>query len=152
MSLGNHLFHARKKQGLTQEAVAEQLGVSRQTISKWETDETLPDIHQAKKMAVLYKVSLDELMEFEIDVKELQEVIQQTREAVSAKVDWNKVWSKKYPILASYQNEVDIDYYAKELKGLLNSLEKQYGYCELDAMLVLKDMLAVVWKNNTVSN
>lgn len=91
-------------------------------------------------------------MEFEIDVKELQEVIQQTREAVSAKVDWNKVWSKKYPILASYQNEVDIDYYAKELKGLLNSLEKQYGYCELDAMLVLKDMLAVVWKNNTVSN
>ena len=44
MSLGNSLFHARKQAGLSQEAAAEKLGVSRQTISKWETDETLPDI------------------------------------------------------------------------------------------------------------
>jgi DNA-binding XRE family transcriptional regulator len=42
MKLGNSLFHARKKCGLSQEAVAEKLGVSRQTISKGETDETLP--------------------------------------------------------------------------------------------------------------
>ena len=44
MSLGNNLFNARKGKGLSQEVVAEKLGVSRQTISKWETDETLPDI------------------------------------------------------------------------------------------------------------
>ena len=44
MNLGNNLFNARKKSGLSQEEVAEKLGVSRQTISKWETDETLPDI------------------------------------------------------------------------------------------------------------
>lgn len=37
MDLGNSLFHARKRCGLSQEAVAEKLGVSRQTISKWET-------------------------------------------------------------------------------------------------------------------
>lgn len=37
MSLGRHLFQARKQSGLSQEAVAEKLGVSRQTISKWET-------------------------------------------------------------------------------------------------------------------
>lgn len=41
MRLGESLVQARKKAGLTQEAVAEKLGVSRQTISKWETDETL---------------------------------------------------------------------------------------------------------------
>ena len=46
MNLGNSLFHARKKCGLSQEDVAERLGVSRQTISKWETGETLPDIRQ----------------------------------------------------------------------------------------------------------
>ena len=46
MSLGKSLYQARKKSGLSQENVAEQLGVSRQTISKWETDETLPDIRQ----------------------------------------------------------------------------------------------------------
>ena len=43
MSLGSNLFHARKSKGLSQEAAAEKLGVSRQTISKWETDETLPE-------------------------------------------------------------------------------------------------------------
>lgn len=42
MSLGSSLYHARKKSGLSQENVAEKLGVSRQTISKWETNETLP--------------------------------------------------------------------------------------------------------------
>ncbi len=41
MSLGSSLYHARKKMGLSQEAVAEKLGVSRQTISKWETDALL---------------------------------------------------------------------------------------------------------------
>ena len=44
MNLGNSLFHARKRRGLSQEDVAEKLGVSRQTISKWETGETIPDI------------------------------------------------------------------------------------------------------------
>ena len=53
MRLGNNLFNARKKKGLSQENVAEKLGVSQQTISKWETDETLPDICQSKKLAVL---------------------------------------------------------------------------------------------------
>ena len=46
--LGNSLYNARKKSGLSQENVAEKLGVSRQTVSKWETNETLPDIRQAK--------------------------------------------------------------------------------------------------------
>ena len=78
MSLGNHLFNARRKKGLSQEIVAERLGVSRQTISKWETDETLPDIQQSKKLAVLYGLSLDELIEFDIDVKEIQETIERT--------------------------------------------------------------------------
>ncbi len=75
MNLGNNLFQARKKVGLSQEIVAEKLGVSRQTISKWETDETIPDIYQSKKLANLYKLSLDELIEFDIDVKEIEEVI-----------------------------------------------------------------------------
>lgn len=44
MSLGNNLYNARKRRGLSQEEVAEKLGVSRQTISKWELNETLPDI------------------------------------------------------------------------------------------------------------
>lgn len=100
MHLGNHLFQARKKKGLSQEAVAEKLGVSRQTISKWETDETLPDIRQSKKLAVLYGLSLDELVSFDMDMQEIQEAIDKTSDEVTNKVDWTQVWSKKYPILA----------------------------------------------------
>lgn len=146
MSLGEHLFHARKKRGLSQEEVAEKLGISRQTVSKWETDETLPDIRQSKRLAVLYGLSLDELVEFDIDIKEIQEVIDRTSEEVSDKIDWTKAWSKKYPILSRYQGEVDTACYATELDRLLNDLEKKYGYNELDSFLVLKDILASVWK------
>jgi len=147
MSLGNNLFQARRHRGLSQEAVAEKLGVSRQTVSKWETDESLPDIRQFKTLAVLYGQSLDELIEFDIDAKELQEVIDRTSEAVSDKIDWTKMWSKKYPILARYQSEVETAYYASQLQTLLDDLSKRYGYNSLDAMLVLKDILASVWKN-----
>ena len=148
MGLGNHLFHARKKKGLSQEEVAGKLGVSRQTISKWETDETLPDIRQSKRLAVMYGLSLDELIEFDIDVQEIQEIIDKTNEKVSDKIDWTKAWSKKYPILARYQNEVDTSFYMEELRKLLNDLKKKYGYNELDAFLVLKDILAVLWKKD----
>ncbi len=146
MSLGNNLFNARKKSGLSQEEVAGRLGVSRQTISKWELDETLPDICQSKRLANLYGLSLDELIEFDIDVKEIQEVIDRTSDEVTEKIDWTKAWSKKYPILATYQNEVEIQGYAAQLKRMLQDLEKKYGYNELDAFLVLKDILAYVWK------
>ena len=78
MNLGNHLFQARKKRGLSQEAAAEKLGVSRQTISKWETDETLPDIRQSKRLALLYGVSLDELIDFDLDVREVEQAIERT--------------------------------------------------------------------------
>ena len=151
MSLGNHLFHARKKKGLSQEEVAEKLGISRQTVSKWETDETLPDICQSKRLAVLYGLSLDELVEFDIDIQEIQEVIEKTSEEVSDKIDWTKAWSSKYPVLTQYQGKVDTDYYGMELEKLLNDLEKKYGYRELDSFLVLKDILASVWNTRRKS-
>ena len=130
MSLGSNLFDARKKKGLSQETVAEKLGVSRQTISKWETDETLPDIRQSRHL----------------EVQEIQEVIDRTREEVSDKIDWTKAWSKKYPVLTQYQTQVDAAPYVAELERLLENLKKDYGYNELDAFLVLKDILARVWK------
>lgn len=136
---------------MSQEEVAEKLGVSRQTISKWETDETLPDIRQSKRLSVLYGLSLDELIEFDLDVKEIQEMIDKTSEEVSKKIDWTKAWSKKYPVLSSYQSEVEISYYADELDRLMRDLQKKYGYDNLNAMLVLKDILAAVWKANNKS-
>lgn len=146
MKLGNSLFHARKKNGLSQEAVAEKLGVSRQTVSKWETDETVPDIRQSKKMAVLYHVSLDELIDFDIDLKEIQETIDRTTEEAEEKIDWTSAWGKKYPVLLQYQDKVNIPNYARRLREMLDEIQKEYRFSEQDAMLVLKDILYQVWK------
>lgn len=145
MSLGNNLFNARKKNGLSQEDVAEKLGVSRQTISKWELDETLPDIKQSKKLSALYHLTLDELTNFNIDIKEIEQVIINTSEETQQKVDWTSMWGKKYPVLTTYQQKVEVNDYAIRIKELLDSLKSRYGYNDLDAMLVLKDILAHVW-------
>lgn len=148
MNLGNNLFQARKRSGLSQEQVAEKLGVSRQTISKWETDESVPDIYQSKKLAKLYNLTLDELIEFDLNQKEIEEVIKNTDEKKESKINWTKAWGKKYPILLKYQEEVDIKKYANEIRRLFNDLEKEYGYSELDAMLVLKDILGHEYMDN----
>ena len=107
MNLGNSLFHARKKCGLSQEEVAEKLGVSRQTISKWETNETVPDIYQSKKMAKLYHIALDDLIEFDVELSEIQEIIEKTDEKIEERIDWTSAWGKKYPVLLQYQQEVN---------------------------------------------
>ena len=148
MSLGNNLFEARKKAGLSQEVVAEKLGVSRQTISKWETNETIPDIYQAKKLSKLYKLSLDELIEFDVDLKEIEEIIKNTNEEKESKINWTNAWGKKYKVLVTYQKEVDISKYAKGIRMMLDRLSSEYGYNEQDSMLVLKDILYHEWKDN----
>ena len=146
MQLGNSLFQARKKKGLSQEAVAEKLGVSRQTISKWETNETVPDIYQSKKMAVLYGISLDELIDFDLDVRAVQEAIEKTKPETEEKIDWSRAWGKKYPVLCQYRGQVEVQGYAEALAAMLDELKRTYSYSEQDAMLVLKDILYQVWK------
>lgn len=145
MCIGNSLFSARKRSGLSQEEVAEKLGVSRQTVSKWEQNETLPDIRQSKRLSDLYHVTLDELIEFDADVKEIEQIIERTSEKTEQKVDWTSVWGKKYPVLTSYQEKVEVGDYVVQFKEMLDSLKSKYGYNDLDAMLVLKDILANTW-------
>ena len=146
MSLASGLYHARKKSGLSPENVAEKLGVSRQTIFKWETGETLPDIRQSKRLAVLYHITLDELVKYDFDEQQAREMIDSVSEEAQAKIDWNRVWSKKYPVLATYHKTVRIDDYAPQLREMLTQPQAEYGCNTTDALLVLKDILARVWK------
>lgn len=67
MDLGKKIVNLRKKNNLSQEELAEKVGVTRQTISKWELEETAPDIKQAKALSEIFKVSLDELTNNDIN-------------------------------------------------------------------------------------
>ena len=53
----------RKKRNLTQEALAEQIGVTRQTIAKWESGESVPDLQLAGRLSAALDVTLDDLVE-----------------------------------------------------------------------------------------
>lgn len=61
MSLGENLQRLRKEKGLSQEEVARRLYVSRQSVSKWELDQSEPGVAYLKSLAELYGVTLDEL-------------------------------------------------------------------------------------------
>lgn len=95
---------------------------------------------------MLYKLSLDELIDFDLDIQEVQEAIQRTSAAVTEKIDWTRAWGKKYPVLLTYPETVDPAPYVQELAALLDRLKRESGYNELDAFLVLKDMLAKLWQ------
>ena len=62
MSLQEKIFHCRKCAGLSQEALAEQIGVSRQAISKWENGDAEPEIGKLRLLATVFQVSTDWLL------------------------------------------------------------------------------------------
>lgn len=62
MNVGQKLLDLRKSKQLSQEEVAERLNVTRQTISKWETDQSMPDFDKIIPLCRLYEISADELL------------------------------------------------------------------------------------------
>ena len=81
-------------------------------------------------------------------MNKIEKIIQNVNENNQNKVDWTKAWSTKYPILKKYQKEVDIPRYATKIRNMFNELQKNYGYSELDAMLVLKNILSHEYLDN----
>ncbi len=65
MKLGDNIFKLRKKQGISQEKLGEEVNVTRQTISNWELGETAPNPEQLKLLSKALKVGIDELLENE---------------------------------------------------------------------------------------
>ena len=80
-------------------------------------------------------------------MRDIENIIKDTNEDNQNKVNWTKAWSSKYPVLATYREEVDVEKYAKEIRKMLSDLQKAYNYSDLDSMLVLKDILYHEWKD-----
>ena len=98
-----------------------------------------------QKAGGLYHLTLDELIDFDTDLEEIQQAIHSISEEKQKKVDWTAVWGKQYPVLTTYRKTVDTASYAARLHQLLEELQTRYGYSDLDAMLVLKDILGHTW-------
>jgi transcriptional regulator with XRE-family HTH domain len=66
MNLGNNILELRKQMHLSQEKLGEKVGVTRQTISNWELEQTTPDTHQLIALAKALNVSIDTLVDNDI--------------------------------------------------------------------------------------
>ena len=75
MDFGDKLKQYRLKEGISQEQLAEKIGVSRQAITKWETKRGLPDVENLIILAELFKLTLDELVLEEVKKQEEKPVI-----------------------------------------------------------------------------
>lgn len=67
MKLHDKIYELRKKEGLSQEALAEKLGVSRQSVSKWETGEATPEVSKLLAISKLFGVTTDYLLDDEAE-------------------------------------------------------------------------------------
>lgn len=84
LDIGKKIQSARKEAKLTQEQVAEKLGVSRQTISNWENEKNYPDIVSVIRMSEIYQVSLDYLLKGERVMAEYYEYLEESTNVVKS--------------------------------------------------------------------
>ena len=91
MTVGNRISELRKKKGYTQEYVAEQLGVSRQAVSKWESDASLPSTENLLQLSNILDVSLSEITESKEEPKQLSPL----EEYACQRLKEEQVWKKR---------------------------------------------------------
>ena len=68
MTIGEKITELRKKNNYTQDKLSDKIGISRQTLSNWEGDITSPDLRQASILAQIFNISLDELVNNNVEL------------------------------------------------------------------------------------
>ncbi|OSB11537.1 helix-turn-helix domain-containing protein [Paraclostridium bifermentans] len=147
MTLGEKLLDLRKKLGLSQEEVAEKLNVSRQTISKWETGQTVPELFKVKLLSELYNVSYDYLIsssQISGDLTSIENIVDE--------IDWTSAWSKKYPVLSTYQGINGISSYVEKISNIYEEFKGEFNLNDQDTVLILKDILYKKYKKENKKN
>lgn len=127
MDFGDRLKQIRASQGLSQEQLAEKIGVSRQAITKWETNRGLPDVENMIILAEIFKVTLDELIMQRSDEKEIKEELFESETVYD--IDCDKHFdirigsARKINICACEDEKIHIKLQSEVLENL-NSLYK----------------------------
>lgn len=93
MTLGQKIFELRNKQKMSQGDLAEKLNVSRQSISKWETDASVPELDKLIMLSDLFNITMDELVRDELPEKDTDEKKASTEKSSPETVVVNKQMS-----------------------------------------------------------
>ncbi len=84
MDFGEKLLALRKKEGMSQESLAEKLNTSRQAISKWENNQGFPETEKLLKISNIFNVSLDYLLKDSVEHKEESDAYYVSREVAQS--------------------------------------------------------------------
>lgn len=108
MVIGEKITELRKKYNFTQESLAEKIGVTRQTLSNWESNITSPDLNQASLLCKELKININDLLdnELEIDVKDNSNSI--LNKLAGKKAILNFDLEEYYDLDIDYQSKVKI--------------------------------------------
>lgn len=100
MNLSNKIYEMRKAQGLSQEQLAEKLGVSRQSVSKWESGESMPELEHLVEISKLFNISTDYLLkESEVDELTIRtEMLEKQQQTLLSEAE--KAERKRYRLLS----------------------------------------------------
>jgi len=149
MELKRKLKELRAARGMTQESVAEYLGVSSQTVSKWERGLLNPDISLLPKIAALYRCTIDSLFDVELtwSVEHRREFEAKIHE-LHAKKDWEgvyKTWIQEI--------ELNPDNYGNYLDVMLHVLRKEmFDKEHIEKMISLADHAEQCCINDNIRN
>lgn len=87
MTLGEKLCKYRRERKMSQEEVAEKLNITRQMISRWEHDTSIPDIKSIQKLSEIYRVSVEIMLKEEEDNSIEKPIVEGVKEVYSSKGD-----------------------------------------------------------------
>ena len=99
--LGDKIYTLRKNKKISQEEFAEVLNTSRQAVSKWERNESKPDIDKLVIIAKIFNVSIDYLLSYEISYSDVEAFINEldycsSNNILKVEVDEVRLWCSKY--------------------------------------------------------
>lgn len=123
MKFGDKLIQLRKKHGLSQEDLAAKLNVSRQSVSKWESNNTYPETDKIVQICNIFECSMDDLINE--NIKDINQLERKSKKEISIKID---------PLLDFITKTVNMFYNMKFLSGLK---------CLIELALVLGVMLII---------
>lgn len=140
MNIGKTIADYRKAANMTQSEVADKLGVTYQAVSKWERDESLPDITMLPKIADLFNISIDNLLRGSFEMKEEKEVEtakQIIEEAAVSETEKNNDSKEEIDLTETIFSEVEqeIEDNLIDVSGLLEQLAPLMKPNQLDRVI-----------------
>lgn len=108
-TFGTMIAALRKEQGMTQLDLAEKMGVTDKAVSKWERDLSFPDVNSLPKLAEIFHVSVDELMQVKTDAKGNEEEKHKTAEIVDLVLKGVALAMGVAVVVLSILNEMESD-------------------------------------------